>query len=653
MPQSDKKLQLTFHGRIIDHLGIQMYQSPVAAVAELVSNAWDADAEHVDITLPDGTGEDKELIVSDDGIGMTFQECQERFLKVGQNRRGNNSTEETAGKKRKVLGRKGIGKFAGFGIAEIIRVETVSGNTGEKTVFELDINKLRSDQYVEKGGNVTVIDYAAPNQNQKDNHGTKVCLKSLSLKRSISPGSFAQSMARRFLLCNLTDDFSIKIDRSPLPDDVYSADVEYVFPRDWDKDEMPRDIYFDQDNGWAVEKIQDKTIHWKFVFFKETISNEELRGISIFSNGKLAQKPFFFNIAGGISGQHALEYMSGQVQADFVDSLNDDIIATERQRINWEHEEVQSLEEWGQKRVKLLAGIWKAKRGEKRRQEIEDKVSSFSQRLEKLPKHEQKTLRQALNKLGSIETLSDKQFQEMGESILQAWDQGRLKNLIDDLSHCEDITAEQLLQILVEADVLVALNVAESIRTKLEAIRGLKKMKKNKELETKIRDYIAERPYLLDPKWETFKVEKSLKHILKNAADKAKLNQEDSAVERKRVDLALLSNEHLLVVEFMRPGKPADYDHLTRCQRYVINIRTKIKSESDIHIKHVTGLIIADRIDEDPEIIQMVEALEQSDIWACSWSMLLSRAEARWQEYLDVIVERAPNDTRVQSLKSS
>lgn len=33
MPNGDEKLYLKFHGRIIDSLGIQMYQSPVAAVA--------------------------------------------------------------------------------------------------------------------------------------------------------------------------------------------------------------------------------------------------------------------------------------------------------------------------------------------------------------------------------------------------------------------------------------------------------------------------------------------------------------------------------------------------------------------------------------------------------------------------------------------
>jgi len=37
-----RNLHLSFHGRIIDSLGIQMYQSPVAAVAELIANACNA-----------------------------------------------------------------------------------------------------------------------------------------------------------------------------------------------------------------------------------------------------------------------------------------------------------------------------------------------------------------------------------------------------------------------------------------------------------------------------------------------------------------------------------------------------------------------------------------------------------------------------------
>src|SRR5580692_9772709 len=107
----EKQLHLSFSGRIIDHLGIQMYQSPTAAIAEMIANSWDADATLVEIDIPQRVGADSTISVKDDGNGMTFQECQDRFLNVGYCRRGKSATESSLGG-RPVLGRKGIGKFA-------------------------------------------------------------------------------------------------------------------------------------------------------------------------------------------------------------------------------------------------------------------------------------------------------------------------------------------------------------------------------------------------------------------------------------------------------------------------------------------------------------------------------------------------------------
>ena len=152
MPNTDEKLYLRFHGRIIDSLGIQMYQSPVAAVAELIANAWDADATRVTVTLPSSLSGSAEIVVKDDGIGMTFSECQRFYLDVGRNRRitpstpvdENSSDDDASGDAsqggRPILGRKGIGKFAGFGIAELLEVDTTSSRTGERTVFQLDLS---------------------------------------------------------------------------------------------------------------------------------------------------------------------------------------------------------------------------------------------------------------------------------------------------------------------------------------------------------------------------------------------------------------------------------------------------------------------------------------------------------------------------------
>ena len=79
---TQRKLHLSFHGRILDHLGIQMYQSPVAAIAEIVSNAWDADAENVWIELPKNLSDGAIITVRDDGWGMTYEECEKRYLNV-------------------------------------------------------------------------------------------------------------------------------------------------------------------------------------------------------------------------------------------------------------------------------------------------------------------------------------------------------------------------------------------------------------------------------------------------------------------------------------------------------------------------------------------------------------------------------------------
>lgn len=647
-----KTLRLTFHGRIIDHLGIQMYQSPVAAVAELISNAWDADAEHVWVQLPHDLNDNAELIIRDDGLGMTFEECQERYLNVGWCRRGENPNELSPEKRRPILGRKGIGKFAGFGIAKVIRIETISKKTGEKTVFELDINDLRSGAYVvTEGGEISVIEYQSPDEGRKEQHGTTVYLRQLKMERRPSPDQFARSMARRFLLRQRAQDFQVFVNNKPLPEEDDLAGVEFIFPRDYKKEERPEGLHIEED-GWGVERLSSgREIKWRVFFYKEPIEEEDLRGIAVFSKGKIAQKPFFFNLSGGLGGQHGQEYLSGQIEADYIDNLAEDIIATERQRINWEHRETVPLEQWGQNRIKELLRIWRDRRGEKRRKQIEQKVATFSKRLERLPGHERRTVERALTKLGSIPTLSDEQFQSLGEAILQSWEQGRLRDLIDELASRDNVTTDWLLSTLAEADVLVALNLAEAVRTKIEAIRGLRSLVDKGELENAVRDYIAEKPYLLHPRWETFKKEISVKRFMEEAAREAGLEENDNDGQRKRIDLALRSNEHLLIVEFMRPGKRADWDHLSRCRRYVLLIRDKVDAETALGIKKVTGLIVADQLDRDPSVKREVLELEKSDIYAYSWPSLLEQAERIWREFLEIVGSRAPSDDRLRALQ--
>ena len=190
MSDGEQKLYLRFHGRIIDSLGIQMYQSPVAAIAELIANAWDADAKTVAVELPANLSGKPTIIVRDDGLGMTFEQCQNLYLNVGRNRRVEEENDRSPDG-RPILGRKGIGKFAGFGIAELLEVDTTSRETGERTIFQLDLGSLRGDDYIDTAAKeVPVIVHEKDPSEETRKYGTTVTLRNLTLKRTPSQSRF-------------------------------------------------------------------------------------------------------------------------------------------------------------------------------------------------------------------------------------------------------------------------------------------------------------------------------------------------------------------------------------------------------------------------------------------------------------------------------
>ena len=648
MSVSEEKLYLQFHGRIIDSLGIQMYQSSVAATAELIANAWDADAKNINVKLPANLSGNPTIIVRDDGLGMTFEQCQKLYLNIGRNRRIDDETDKTPSG-RPVLGRKGIGKFAGFGISELLEVDTTSAETGERTVFHLDLNDLRGDEYIgTTPKEVPIILREQENASRIENSGTIITLKNLTLRRTPSKSRFAASMARRFLINQTADEFKVTINDLPLPEDNALMGVEFDFPADYTESEKPVGLRIA--DGVGYEKIGEDEIKWRIKFTEDTIGTEELRGVSVFCGIKVAQTPFFFNLSGGLSGQHGQQYISGQVRADYLDMLDLDIITTERQRINWELQECKPLEEWGQKRVKSLLSMWKVRRASDKIRRIDKKVAPFSARLERLKATEKRTVSGALKKMARIETLSEEQFTDLANGILTAWEGGRLRELIEDVSSVETMDEGVLLSLLAEAQVLSALHVAEAVKAKVEIIDGLHKRILERDLENAVRDYIAENPWLLSPEWETFRKETSVKNLVDAAAKEAGLDRDDQW--KKRVDLVMSSGRQLLIVEFMRPGLIVDRDHINRYQEYIDVLRSSIAANTELGFGTVSGLLVADKLDRKRGVDETLKRLAEADMKALEWEGLLRRAAAQWGEFLDILVSRAPDDDRLSTLRS-
>ncbi|HNW97297.1 MAG TPA: ATP-binding protein [Bacteroidales bacterium] len=109
---------------VLNHLGRNLYRNFITVLGEAISNSWDADAKNVWIYI------DRErnfLIIKDDGDGMTSDDFQNKFLKIGYTKR-KDGVDKTCGN-RPFIGRKGIGKLALLSCAKRIHVATKTINT--------------------------------------------------------------------------------------------------------------------------------------------------------------------------------------------------------------------------------------------------------------------------------------------------------------------------------------------------------------------------------------------------------------------------------------------------------------------------------------------------------------------------------------------
>lgn len=109
---------------VLNHLGRNLYRNFITVLGEAISNSWDADAKNVGIYID---RENNHLIIKDDGDGMTSDDFQSKFLKIGYSKR-KDGVEKT-NSQRPFIGRKGIGKLALLSCAKRIHVLSKTSET--------------------------------------------------------------------------------------------------------------------------------------------------------------------------------------------------------------------------------------------------------------------------------------------------------------------------------------------------------------------------------------------------------------------------------------------------------------------------------------------------------------------------------------------
>lgn len=121
--------------RLLRILGEELIGDEIVAVTELVKNAYDADAENVLIELKNVQTDQGEIIISDDGCGMTRALVINSWMQLGTNFKRKQKYSEV--KKRRVLGEKGVGRFAVDKLGKVLELFTKAEKSEKRSICKI------------------------------------------------------------------------------------------------------------------------------------------------------------------------------------------------------------------------------------------------------------------------------------------------------------------------------------------------------------------------------------------------------------------------------------------------------------------------------------------------------------------------------------
>ena len=354
-------------------------------------------------------------------------------------------------------------------------------------------------------------------------------------------------------------------------------------------------------------------------------------------------------------GQHGMQYLTGEVQADFLDE-SVDLIATDRGTIRWEDPLAVPLKEWGRKKVRELLEAWTDKRREVR---VKSRtVTLYLSYAEKLPERERKAFKAVVDKICAIPQLDkDKDGRDIVDELVEfaynALTNRSFLEAIRRLNAASTVDLQQFNEVLSEWDIIEAINTAHLVKGRVEIIRKFEQMIRNRVPEKPdMQDYLKDHPWLIDPKWTMLVHEKSLDKLICDEFDLAKSDTSEGAF---RLDFFCLGDRYQTahVVETKRPADLVGRKEFDKLRDYVLFLRRRLQEEStDPDHKRTTirGLLIADRIRSgDEEHAKSHQTAGTFDIR--TWKNLLTTAETMHQEFLDIVKLRAPaDDPRMKNL---
>jgi len=588
----------------VDKLGVRLYDRVSAVIAELVANSYDADAMKVTVSAPMGeylaSRVNDEIVdrgfvieVADNGCGMTAEEVNRYYLRVGAERRKDERGDTSKKFGRKVMGNKGVGKLAPFGICQKIELVTAGGKrvpgkdesgksaTGYQVAhLILDRDSILQDEEFDYEPTIGRLDGTVAKAS-----GTTITLRGFAYRRVPSIDDFSRQLAQRFgvkaanwkieLVDGVTTpgapnhkaivgDFDIKT--------MANTKITFKPGRKGEIEERVFDTNGDPIDGMEAGFTSDGRnypISGWVAYAKEPYKDDLMAGVRIYCRGKIAAQTSVFNRRAGFTGEHDVRsYLVGELHANWLDE-KEDLIQTDRRDILWAHELGQKFEEWGQAIVRKI-GVRSRDPMKKKTWDRFKEISNLEARVQKaFPREDQQSLREramtVAQMIGQTIRADEVEDKEHVESFVQlslmlapviTLDE-KLRAAADSGDSPLDVVTD-ILKIARVAELASFGRIAEDRIRVIETVETLKDDPAT--LESAFQTLIQTSPWLIDPQWSPITANQGFstlrKEFVKFFKERTKetLNLEDFSDPTKRADFVMSNQDTTIqLIEIKKP----------------------------------------------------------------------------------------------------
>lgn len=653
-------LTFSVENKAVTHLGRNLYSTTPPALAELVANSYDAYATKVFVDVND---EGSQIIIADNGKGLSFQEFSIKYTKIGQTKQEERPIKDLP--TRKPMGKKGIGKLAAFSLGNIYCVYSKSFGQDKWINFTLNYEDMKNSgpEYKADINFLNNLPEELSDYRMFESGFIVVCKE---LRKKIYKSTYSHTntqLSRRFYLNQDNFDIFFNKEKISLNTNSYYENLDFLIYFGYTKKEIEqlfekesiKKIPYENSIS-VVDYINSENIKGWIGSVEKPKQIENAKQIVVYSNGKIADEDI---LKSKPDARIATNYLVGEIQLDDLIEKLDDPITSSRQGLDDSISEIDMFIQ----NIATIRNYFITKWDEFRRNNAVDKLpdrikenKSYKSWLGTLNSDQKKLNGKLLtlfaNRIDEDADIQSEEVDSMITSIASVINNVETDELAKAMKESRDVNQSYALlsKMMEKIAIKEDLSHSDIIRSRLNAIENLDKlMKDSKRLEKTFEEHLSNNPWLINPYW----------NIDKNSIDSddtlttqvyQNIRKEDGDFERAFLDILIrVAEEKYPIIVELKKNEPTGHAKVAYADIYtqILKYRKALKQKfTDLELVQDEEIKAVFIISEDAGVqtgnkIEFSESeinlLKTSNIEILKYNKIIEQSKKMYQEHLKII----------------